>query len=381
MYKPCSINNITGRKDRLKKTASLLVITLFMMLLLSFYNINLRVRANNTPLISFSKSQYIVGVNKPFNVTLMVTDVTDLDGYEVGIFFDPTMLQYITVTAPSDNVFGSKLIFNGGIVHDYDSPNRTTVTVGAAAFPSIPSFSGSGILATVTFVMKATGTTALAYDLNTLSPGWHEFTFLLDSRINEMAYQTSTCTIKAVQSMCDVNNDGIVNMKDIVTAVMSFNSFPGTPRWNPYADVDDNGRVDLKDICLIVSNFGMNTSGTPSGGIPGIEDLQFLNIYANRTTDGWVAHMIIKNAGTTTITFDNSTIDIMGSPPSDYSPYAPIENIGQATLQIGETMDLQFVLPGGSGSPWQTGSQFGIGINTVAGHRYVTYFDMILYLP
>lgn len=53
----------------------------------------------------------------------------------------------------------------------------------------------------------------------------------------------------------DINNDGVVNMKDVGEAVLAFNSFLDTPRWNPFADVDGDGRVDLKDINMIVLNF------------------------------------------------------------------------------------------------------------------------------
>jgi len=53
----------------------------------------------------------------------------------------------------------------------------------------------------------------------------------------------------------DINNDGTVDMKDVMNAVKAFNSFPGTSRWSPYADIDGNGRVDMRDILTIVINF------------------------------------------------------------------------------------------------------------------------------
>jgi PKD repeat protein len=53
----------------------------------------------------------------------------------------------------------------------------------------------------------------------------------------------------------DINNDGIVNMRDVQNAVYMFNSFPGTVRWNPDADIDDNGRIDMRDINIVVINF------------------------------------------------------------------------------------------------------------------------------
>jgi len=56
----------------------------------------------------------------------------------------------------------------------------------------------------------------------------------------------------------DVNQDGVVDTKDISLAVAAFNSSPGSPRWNPNADVDNSSRVDMRDIVIIVLNFGQH---------------------------------------------------------------------------------------------------------------------------
>jgi Ca2+-binding EF-hand superfamily protein len=55
----------------------------------------------------------------------------------------------------------------------------------------------------------------------------------------------------------DVNNDGAVNMKDIIDILNShaFNAFSGTARYKPYMDMDANGRIDMRDILAIVLNF------------------------------------------------------------------------------------------------------------------------------
>ena len=45
-------------------------------------------------------------------------------------------------------------------------------------------------------------------------------------------------------------------MRDVSQAVIAFNSFVGTARWDMYADVDGNGHVDMRDIVIIVLKFG-----------------------------------------------------------------------------------------------------------------------------
>lgn len=54
----------------------------------------------------------------------------------------------------------------------------------------------------------------------------------------------------------DVNDDRIVDMKDVGITAQAFGSTPTNPRWNLFADVDNNNLIDLKDIGLIAKNFG-----------------------------------------------------------------------------------------------------------------------------
>jgi outer membrane protein assembly factor BamB len=58
-----------------------------------------------------------------------------------------------------------------------------------------------------------------------------------------------------IRIMGDANGDGVVDMKDVATAVAAFNSFQGRSRWNLFADLNLDGRVDMKDIVAIVLNF------------------------------------------------------------------------------------------------------------------------------
>jgi hypothetical protein len=59
-----------------------------------------------------------------------------------------------------------------------------------------------------------------------------------------------------VRIMGDINGDGKVDMKDVAIAVSAFYSWPDKSRWNPDCDLDLNGIVNMRDIVLIVKNFG-----------------------------------------------------------------------------------------------------------------------------
>ena len=54
----------------------------------------------------------------------------------------------------------------------------------------------------------------------------------------------------------DTNNDGVVDIFDIVTAALAFGTKPEDPHWNPAADINDDGTVDIYDLVSIVNNFG-----------------------------------------------------------------------------------------------------------------------------
>jgi len=54
----------------------------------------------------------------------------------------------------------------------------------------------------------------------------------------------------------DVNNDGVVNIEDIVIVAKAYGSYPGHPRWNETADVDKNGIVNIIDAVRVAKEFG-----------------------------------------------------------------------------------------------------------------------------
>lgn len=75
--------------------------------------------------------------------------------------------------------------------------------------------------------------------------------------LSMLAFSYAVFTVHAFLP-ADVNQDGVVDTKDISVAVAAFNSSPGSPRWNSNADVDNSSRVDMRDILIIVLNFGQH---------------------------------------------------------------------------------------------------------------------------
>ena len=54
----------------------------------------------------------------------------------------------------------------------------------------------------------------------------------------------------------DINNDGIVDIMDVLIASLAFGSRPGDPNWNPEADLVNDGLIDIMDLVTIGVNFG-----------------------------------------------------------------------------------------------------------------------------
>jgi hypothetical protein len=54
----------------------------------------------------------------------------------------------------------------------------------------------------------------------------------------------------------DVDRDMKVDVKDLLTAIASFGSRSGDPKWDPYSDVTGDGTVNIKDFATIVRHFG-----------------------------------------------------------------------------------------------------------------------------
>jgi hypothetical protein len=55
----------------------------------------------------------------------------------------------------------------------------------------------------------------------------------------------------------DVNRDGTVDIFDITTVCMAYDSTPTDPNWNPSADLAPKfGVIDIYDVCSVLINYG-----------------------------------------------------------------------------------------------------------------------------
>lgn len=87
------------------------------------------------------------------------------------------------------------------------------------------------------------------YDLGCLEDGSYTFTFL--------AWSLPVKSISfAIGKSNDLNDDGIVDIKDVRIVAKAFDSSIGDERWNAEADLNGDGFIDMRDIRIIAKNFG-----------------------------------------------------------------------------------------------------------------------------
>ena len=79
---------------------------------------------------------------------------------------------------------------------------------------------------------------------------------------NQLEVVALSVTRIATPHPCDVNGDGIINMRDIGAFCAAFGSNPSSPNWNPACDVPGptqnvpDGKVDMRDVGEACRHFG-----------------------------------------------------------------------------------------------------------------------------
>lgn len=67
-------------------------------------------------------------------------------------------------------------------------------------------------------------------------------------------------TQEELETMGDVNRDGIINLADLEIIIAAFGSVPGDPEWCPLCDLNGDGKIDVSDGLLAENNFGIFSS-------------------------------------------------------------------------------------------------------------------------
>lgn len=203
-------------------------------------------------------TEYDKKVGDTFIANVTVADVERMAVWQFALQWNSSLLEYVDVTIPSDNVFA---YFNSTdtpiVVGGPDLSQSGLVVYGATiSYAGNPGFNGSGVLAQVEFkILQKGGQSELSLE------GIGIDTFLLYGiTLSDIPFVPIDAHYSYNDSglLGDVSYDGTVNMRDVTLAILAFNSFRDTPRWNSRADCDGNGHVDMRDINSVIINFNQH---------------------------------------------------------------------------------------------------------------------------
>ncbi len=108
--------------------------------------------------LTFSRASYSYVAAEAFNVTVVAQNVKNLQAWQIGLSYDPNILEYVNVSIPSDNVFqGHDVQLLGP---DTSVPGYVVLGLGPTP-EDLFSVNGSGKLCTFTFVGKSPGNSSL----------------------------------------------------------------------------------------------------------------------------------------------------------------------------------------------------------------------------
>jgi hypothetical protein len=193
---------------------------------------------------SFNFNRHQKNIGDIFLLNITIENVTDLGSWMTAMKWNTSLLEYVG---------GTIFLFNEGFFppehHDDPVIDNGLLYCGSAAGPLQPSFSGSTVLAQITLRILGAGQSNLTFENDTV---------LDDSNFTDIPFSK----INASFSYClssDINNDGIVNMADIMIIVQAFHSYPNTSRWNPSCDINQDNRVNMQDIAIAILEYGKSS--------------------------------------------------------------------------------------------------------------------------
>jgi len=202
----------------------------------------------------FNFTSHEKSVGDTFLVNVTVANVQRMVGWQFELQWNSTLLECVTATIPSDNVFA---YWNANdepiVIGGPDLSRRGLVIYGAGiTYPDRIGFNGSGVLAQVEFkILNKGGQSDLSF------AGIGTDTFLLSADLSDIWFIPISAQYSYSGSGIpgDVNMDGTVNMRDIQRMILLFNTNPSSPSWDPNADVNNDGTVNMRDIFIALTHF------------------------------------------------------------------------------------------------------------------------------
>ena len=205
-----------------------------------------------TPAISSISptSTETLDIGEQLTVSLNITGGENVTGYQATVVFDPDALIYFSST-------------NGDYLSDsafFTAPDveKNYVTLVSAAL--VGESNGDGVLATITFQVVDTKAPGLFLSqVHLVDPDGERLFPYIENRTLEDGTVEDSTVIEPVYIAEDINEDGVVNIQDLVLVSSNF----GKTGENE-ADINGDGVVDIVDLVKVAAAFGNNAGAAPS---------------------------------------------------------------------------------------------------------------------
>ncbi len=188
--------------------------------------------------------------SQPFTVSVVISNVVDLGGFEFTLAFDPQIVQVSAVSlGPFPGSTGRSV---SGLPAQIDN-TAGTVKFGAFSFGSQPGPSGSGVIAQVAMIPQSAGTSPLTFVQSQVTN--------TSANILPLTTIGGTVTVAGC-SPYDVDCDGDVDVLDIMQVASRWGCQQGNACYDARYDLDGNGQIDILDIMQVAAHWGCTNADT-----------------------------------------------------------------------------------------------------------------------
>ena len=213
-----------------------------------------------------------INAGETFTLDFIVTDVSDLAGWQLGITFNPAVLRAVSVNEGNFlKKGGGNTFFQSGEID-----NTTGEIDGVTAtFIGSVGISGDGKLLSISFEAKTSGMGLLA--LNNVQ--------FIASSAEVIAYDITINPIIVGDGMLawDVNSDGVVDLVDLIHVSQNFGATDSTL---PRVDVNADGTVNISDLMIVAQHLGESTN--PAAPIVLLPPSEGLSHFDKNTIRAWI---------------------------------------------------------------------------------------------
>lgn len=168
--------------------------TIFPLLLLITASITPLIKAQSSTKLTFQPNPSTTVFNESITINVKVSDVTNLNNWQITVEFNPKIITCKSITVPEGNIFYGYNWF-------FPTPKIDNLKGRLSAFCAVEGtvgVSGSGTLCTITFESKALGVSTTAF----LNPNVYTLdgTYLQDPNYNLISFEPTIGVIQIVST-------------------------------------------------------------------------------------------------------------------------------------------------------------------------------------